>query len=144
MGVALGPVLGGLLIHSTGNLLTVFYFACALHGISSIIVLFILPESLTPARARGARLRRSQEKVNQVSSDRVPGVLKSGAKFFSPLAVFLPKQSSDAHPYMRKRYWSLLFIAIAYGLNTSIIVSTALTYFDTINLIVTNVGFLFL
>ena len=115
-------------MHSTGDLLAVFYFACTLHGICSVIILFILPESLTQARARGARLRRSLDKANQVSGDRALGVLKSGAKFFSPLAIFLPDQSSDGHPHTRKRDWSLLFIAIAYGLNTSIMVSTALAY----------------
>ncbi|KAF8557288.1 hypothetical protein OG21DRAFT_346775 [Imleria badia] len=63
MGVAVGPALGGLLIRSTGTILSVFYFACVLHGVYTILVLLILPEPLTHAKARGARLRWRQEKA---------------------------------------------------------------------------------
>lgn len=126
-GVAVGPVLGGLLIRSTGTILSVFYFASILHGIYAIFILFILPESLTRARARGAHLRREQEKANQAPSGRALGVVKSIAKFFSPLVVLLPENSLNPLK-RRERTWNLFFIAIAYGLNTSVMVSAATVY----------------
>jgi MFS family permease len=126
-GVAVGPALGGLLIRSTGNILSVFYFACILHGIYAIFILLILPESLTRARARGARLRWRQEKAKQASSGRA-GLLKSIAGFFSPLVVLLPEKCSANPLKQRGRDWSLFLIAIAYGLSTSIIVSAATIY----------------
>ncbi|KAG8217854.1 hypothetical protein J3R82DRAFT_6020 [Butyriboletus roseoflavus] len=117
-----GLFLGGLLIRSTGTILSVFYFASILHGLYSILILFILPESLTRARARGARLRRRQEKANEVPSGRALGVMKSITRFLSPLVVLLPEQSLDTNPLKRKRRdWSLFCIAIAFGLGTSIL-----------------------
>lgn len=127
-GVAVGPVLGGLLIRSTGTILSVFYFASMLHGLYAILILLILPESLTRARARGARLRRRQERANQAPSGRTLSVLKGITGFFSPLAVLLPEKSLDTNPLKRRRDWSLFCISIAYGLVTSIMVSSATIY----------------
>lgn len=126
-GVAVGPALGGLLIRSTGNMLSVFYFACILQGVYTIFILLILPESLTRARTRGARLRRRQEKANQTSSGR-SGLLKSVTRFLSPLVVLLPEKSSANPLGQRRGDWSLFFIAIAYGLSTSVMVSAATIY----------------
>ena len=122
-GAAVGPVLGGLLIHSTGNLLSVFYFSTILHGIYATLILFILPESLTPARARGARLRRSQEKANQASGNRVFSILKNSTRFFSPLLVLLPQRLSNVMVFKQRRNWSLFLVAIAYALVTNTEVS---------------------
>lgn len=126
-GVAVGPALGGLLIRSTGTILSVFYLACILHGTYTILVLLILPESLTRARERGARLRRTREMANQSSSGRVLNLLKYPTRFLSPLVALFPEQSLDAKPLKpRRKDWSLFFIALAYGLVTSAIVSTVM------------------
>lgn len=106
--------------------MSAFYLALILHGIYLTLILFFLPESLTRARIRGARLRRNQEMVKQVSSNRVLGILKSSFMFFSPLLVLLPQQSSDVNSLKRRsRDWSLFFIVLAYGLVTSDTVSAA-------------------
>ncbi|KAF8136749.1 MFS general substrate transporter [Boletus edulis] len=115
-GVAVGPAVGGLLIRSTGTMMSVFYFASILHVAYAVFILFILPESLTRARMRGARLRRRQEQTNQASSGRAPDVLKAAARFLDPIVVLLPEQSSDANSLKQRRDWSLFFIAIASGL----------------------------
>ena len=126
VGVAVGPALGGLLIRSTGTIPSVFYLACVLDGLYAIFVLLVLPESLTHARARGARLRRGQEKANQPSG-RVLNVLESITKFLRPVAVLLPEQSLDANPpKQRTRDWSLFLIAIAFGLLASVTVNAAI------------------
>jgi len=97
--------------------------------IYATFILFILPESLTRARARGAHLRRKQEKANQAPSGRALGVVKSIARLFSPFVILLPEHSLDANPLKRRgRDCNLFFIAIAYGLITSVTVSAATVY----------------
>lgn len=128
-GVAAGPVLGGLLIRSTGNILSVFYFASILHGVYAILVLFILPESLTRARARGARLRRRQEEANQASGGRALDPFKTIARLLRPLIVLLPDKSSANALKQGSKDWNLFLIAIAYGLFTSVMVSVATTIY---------------
>ncbi|KAG9318823.1 major facilitator superfamily domain-containing protein [Chiua virens] len=116
-GGAVGPILGGLIIRLTGSLLSVFYFVCLLHMFYSTAVLLILPESLTRARARGARLRRKQYKANQVSNGLILDVLKRTTSFLSPLTVLLPERASDTDPLKRNgKDWSLFCIAVPYGL----------------------------
>lgn len=129
-GVAIGPVVGGLLIRWTGTILPVTYFASILHGVYMILALLILPESLTRAKARSASLRRKQEKLNHASGGCALGPLKGIARFISPLVVLLPEHSSDANQLERTGSdWSLFSIAIAYGLVASVLVGPATIYF---------------
>lgn len=123
VGVALGPVIGGILIRATGSTLSTFYLAAAVHALHAASMFLIVPESQTKARASGAQKRR------QVSLDRrndsalsVASVFKSAMKFFSPLAVLLPERiSADGNPLKRsKRDWSLCFIAASYGFTMSL------------------------
>ncbi|KAH0827047.1 major facilitator superfamily domain-containing protein [Lanmaoa asiatica] len=121
-GIAVGPILGGILMRFTGNILSVFYFASILHGAKTILILFVLPESLTRARARGARMRRKEEKANQASSGGALGVHKSITKLFDSLVVLLPDRPLDANPLKQgRRDWNLFFIAIACGFVTTIL-----------------------
>ncbi|KAG9315966.1 hypothetical protein JVU11DRAFT_3621 [Chiua virens] len=72
IGEAAGPFLGGLLIRSTGSILSVFYFVAISYGLYAIAILLILPESLTRARIRGARLRRRKVLANKAPSGYTP------------------------------------------------------------------------
>lgn len=123
VGVALGPVIGGILIRATGSILSTFYLAAAVHALYAAFTFMIIPESQTKARASGAQQRR------QVSLDRrndrtmrATSVLKSAMRFLSPLAVLLPERISvDGSPLKRsKRDWSLCFIAASYGFTMSL------------------------
>lgn len=125
VGVALGPVIGGILIRATGSILSTFYLAAAVHTLHAAFTFMIIPESQTKARASGAQQRR------QVSLDRrndrtlgATSVLKSAMRFFSPLAVLLPERISvDGNPLKRsKRDWSLCYIAASYGFTMSLMV----------------------
>lgn len=128
-GVAVGPALAGLLIRSTGTLLSAFYFATILHGIYTILLLLALPEPLTRARARSARLRRRQGKANQASGGRAGALLKNITGFFSSLVVLLPEKSLDASSVKQGgRDWSLCFLVIAYALVTGILVRAVMIY----------------
>ena len=54
-GIALGPILAGLIVKATGKVLTVFYIALALHTTVLLFLIFVLPESLTKKRQLAAR-----------------------------------------------------------------------------------------
>ncbi|KAG9318828.1 major facilitator superfamily domain-containing protein [Chiua virens] len=126
VGEAIGPVLAGLLIRTTGTVLSAIYFVFILQGIFAMITLLILPESLTRARARGARRQWRKENMNKVHGGGTLDVRKGTSAFLSPLLVLLPERASDANPLERKgRDWSLLCIAIAYGLFESLIGTSA-------------------
>lgn len=58
--MSLGPILGTALIKKTGDILSVFYFSTMLHTAMLLVVLFILPESLS-SEARSF-LRRVQKR----------------------------------------------------------------------------------
>ncbi|KAF9218282.1 MFS general substrate transporter [Gyrodon lividus] len=121
-GVAVGPIVGGILMRLTGTTLSVFYLATVLHTIYALLAIFVLPESLTRARARCARLRHKKEKANGVNNGRALRVFKGATNFLTPLAVLLPERILDGNPLKRpKGDWSLFFTAVGYGLNTTIL-----------------------
>ncbi|KAG1891162.1 MFS general substrate transporter [Suillus subluteus] len=123
VGVALGPVIGGILIRATGSTLSTFYLAATVHALHAASMFLIIPESQTKARAFGAQKRRqaSLERRND-GTLRVASVLKGAMMFFSPLAVLLPEPISvGGNPLKRsKRDWSLCLIAASYGFTMSL------------------------
>ncbi|KIJ16785.1 hypothetical protein PAXINDRAFT_74219 [Paxillus involutus ATCC 200175] len=119
-GVAIGPVVGGILIRMTGNTLSVFYFATVLQSLYILLAIFVLPESLTQARGRAARMRH--KKVNHAGSSRALRIFKGATNFLTPLVVLLPEHILAGNPLKRSRGdWSLFLIAVSYGLVTTII-----------------------
>ncbi|KAK0538061.1 hypothetical protein OC842_001408 [Tilletia horrida] len=66
-GLALGPILGGLLVEYTGDILSVFYLAFVAHVIYLIFVTFFLPESVSPQRKAAAEREKqlAEEKRRQ-------------------------------------------------------------------------------
>ncbi|KAG1756634.1 major facilitator superfamily domain-containing protein [Suillus paluster] len=122
-GIALGPVIGGILIRATGSALSTFYLAATVHALYFAYILLIVPDSLSKARAMGAH-KRQQEALGRRNDgiSRATVVLKSAIWFFSPLAVLLPERVIvDGNPLKRpKRDWSLCFIAASYVFTTSL------------------------
>ncbi|KAG2158263.1 major facilitator superfamily domain-containing protein [Suillus bovinus] len=117
-GVALGPVIGGILIWATGSTLSAFYLSATVHALYAAFMFLIVPESQTKARAFGAQKRRqaSLERRNGEALG-VASVLKSAMRFFSPLAILMPEHTNvDGNPLKHsKRDWSLCFIVASYG-----------------------------
>lgn len=124
-GAAFGPIVGGILIKATGSALSPFYLAATVHVLYAAYLLFIVPESQTKARAKGARQRRqtSLERRHDGLS-RVRVILKSAIYFLSPLTVLLPERVIvGGNPLKRpKRDWTLCFIAASYGIAMSLMV----------------------
>lgn len=129
-GMALGPTLGGLLISSTNNLLSVFYAAAALHATYALLALFVVPESLTKEKARAngeqARQRAERDREARSAEDRKPAtvldkilrVIRPAFFFLKPLAVIMPHKIEGT----RRRDWNLTLLAISYGLVTLLLV----------------------
>ncbi|KAI6116799.1 major facilitator superfamily-domain-containing protein [Pisolithus croceorrhizus] len=110
-GFAVGPLMGGFVIHLTGttlSLYTCFYL---------FFIIFFLPESLTVASARTARSRYETDKQRNVNVPFLSRVSNSVARFFNALGILLPRDTVGGGPLgRRKKDRSLLFLAISYGM----------------------------
>ncbi|KAI6041355.1 major facilitator superfamily domain-containing protein [Pisolithus marmoratus] len=121
-GFAVGPLLGGFLIHLTGSTLSAFFMAASLHLAYALFLMFVLPESVTEVKARAARLRYRQEKEQDMAFSPLRRVYKEATRFLSALAVLLPRDVVDGNPLKRsKKDWNLFLLAMSYGLATSLI-----------------------
>ncbi|KAJ7698599.1 major facilitator superfamily domain-containing protein [Mycena rosella] len=63
-GVGIGPMLGGLIVWFTHNLLSVLYMAAAFRTVQTFFVWFILPESLPPAQMQRALVNHQEISVS--------------------------------------------------------------------------------
>ena len=105
--MALGPSLGGLAEHITGNTYIIFYLALCLHAINALSQWFIIPESLLPAQIDAARrARRNRRKGHWFS--RMFG-------FLSPLTLLapLPQKRGDNSQKAPEKDWSLTWLALS-------------------------------
>ncbi|KAG8832236.1 hypothetical protein FRC17_001684, partial [Serendipita sp. 399] len=126
-GMAVGPVIGGLLITRTGNLLSVFYLSFIVHILYFFMTLTVVPESLTKEAMESNRKRANPE-ATDVPSDqqtwkhmntlqRATKVFRVVFFFLTPLSVFLPQQVGNS----QRKNWNLTLLAIAYGIVTLLI-----------------------
>jgi len=116
LGIAIGPVIGGVLITRTGSVVTLFYCALAVHISFAFFILFLIPESVTPEHMEVAR-RKSQ--IRRMSAD---GVVYHRRQWqywamflniFQPLEVFWPR--GRGRTFGRKRQ-NLVILAIVDGI----------------------------
>ncbi|KAF7294735.1 MFS domain-containing protein [Mycena indigotica] len=121
-GLGIGPTLGGLLVKSTGNLLSVFYLATAVHVAYALLALLLLPESLSQSDMNAAkvihretiRLRNEQEPTLLSRVQRIFGFLR-------PILIFLPGPVSGVVPLKGRKWdWNLCLLALAYAFAISI------------------------
>jgi MFS family permease len=116
IGIAAGPVLGGLLISSTGNVVILFYSVLMSHLFFALCIIFVVPESVTP-EARLAATRRWN--ARKLSADGVPYSARHWrywsniVNIFQPLAIFWP--SGRGHTFKLKRR-NLLVLATVDGI----------------------------
>jgi MFS family permease len=136
IGLALGPALGGLLIHATHNILSVFYLSAILHLTHAAFVLLIVPESLYQTQMMASRVRhRERRRELKESRDSVVerGILfriKRLFGFLSPLTMLMPAHVEGNGPLKcRKRDWNLTLVAIVYGSTNIIMVSLFSTWY---------------
>lgn len=98
-GIALGPILAAYVAKATGEILTVFYVAVAIHAAVFLFLLLVVPESLTKERQLRAREKKKDkddvggfgEQASQSWISRFAKVLKGGNPL-TPLAILWPTE----------------------------------------------------
>jgi hypothetical protein len=132
IGISLGPTVGGLIIKGTGSILSVFYFAAAIHILYALIIWTILPESLSRVQMRVARRKYAQ--ASAALKDSAAGLVGARAhvlltlnrvfSFAAPLAMFLPVALDTAGTPSKatKKDWSLTFVAASQFMISMILV----------------------
>ena len=130
--MALGPIISGLLIRFTGQVLSVFYLALCLHLIYSFLVWFIIPESLTKGDMELAKARYADSLRAHPDSSLVGGFTRSGQRLFAflrPLAILRPTEKAPGNTLKgRRKEWNLTLLAVAYGFMGSLDVSVLKVY----------------
>lgn len=121
-GAALGPTIGGLLIHATGNILSVFYMSTISHCFYALMVWCIIPESLTNAQRNRSRLQHARDKALIIEQGKVKVWMSRIFGFLTPLSVIMPLSVPSGNPLKSKRTdWNLTLLAASYGLVVSLI-----------------------
>jgi MFS family permease len=117
LGIALGPVLGGILINRTGSALILFYCALAVHASFALFIIFLVPESVTPEHA----LRATQSHNNRrLSAEGVPFHPRQWRywsnlfNIFQPLEIFWPRGGKGRAFKLKRR--NLLILGIVDGI----------------------------
>lgn len=88
-GVALGPLVAGLIVKTTGNMLTMFYLAFLGHLIYALFVIFLVPESLSRKRQLAVREKDRITRENTQHDTSIWSKLKV-ANFLAPLKIIWP------------------------------------------------------
>jgi MFS family permease len=111
-GVALGPAIGSLLMKATGQVLSVFFLSASIHATFALLVLFVVPESLTTEEMQ---LSMKKHKERFRGGDQRTGPITACTKrifqFLSPLTILMPSGKSR-----NRKDWSLALIGLVYGL----------------------------
>lgn len=121
--MAIGPTFGSLLIHTTHDILSVFYVATSVHCAYAVLVWFVIPESLTLAQRRRSRAQYARDQAEMRQRTGVLQRVKRLFSFLTPLAVIMPQGLLSANPLKPvKRDWNLTLVVIAYGFTISLMV----------------------
>lgn len=94
-GLAVGPIIAGYIVKATGQLLSVFYIAIGAHSAFLLLLLLVVPESLS--KERQSRAREKSEFIGASSivhivqdNSSVWSPLVAGTKLLQPLAILWP------------------------------------------------------
>ena len=136
-GMALGPTIGGLLIHFSGQVLSVFYLAGSLHLMYSFLVWFIIPESLAKGHMELAKARYAESlpRVDPNSSlvVKFTRIARRLFSFLRPLAILGPTKKVPGSTLKgRRKDWNLTLLAVAYGFTIALAVSVLNCIFNNI------------
>ena len=90
-GIAVGPLIAALLVRKTGSIVTMFYFALAIHTFFIFYVVFVVPESLSKKRQLLAREKYAAELGDSFSNRQVGWKVKlKRANILAPLKILYP------------------------------------------------------
>ncbi|KAF7291972.1 hypothetical protein MIND_01222800 [Mycena indigotica] len=118
-GIGLGPLLGSLILRSTHDVLLLFYIAAGLKAIQTLIILFLMPESLTHEQ-----MQRTAEQVYATNGFQAVSTghyslaqrLSAPAMFvLRPLAILLP-ETTHSSGERKPAEWNMLLLVVSEGL----------------------------
>ena len=107
-GIAIGPLISGYIVKSTGNILNVFYIALGCHAVFALFIGLVVPESLSKQRQMQARkLRREKQDALNSRMDASSGLWPTAinvlnpSNMLAPLATLWPT-NSGINPLVRR------------------------------------------
>ncbi|KAI9746751.1 MAG: hypothetical protein M1818_000466 [Claussenomyces sp. TS43310] len=113
-GVALGPLIAGLVVKATGNILPVFYISFGAHTLFMMFIVFLLPESLTKKRQLAARERDRIAREAERQAANVWSKLPA-SNLLAPLKILYPTGPGTS-PHLRMNLLLLSMVdAIIFG-----------------------------
>ncbi|KAH7340751.1 hypothetical protein B0J17DRAFT_652648 [Rhizoctonia solani] len=105
------PSLGSLINSYSNDLLSTFYICTVIHIVYGILMVFIVPESLSEeARAKARELYEADMSLHPQT---VVGFLWRLTSFVRPLGVFIPRRLPAGRGGRASRDWSLTLVAAA-------------------------------
>ncbi|CAE6450212.1 unnamed protein product [Rhizoctonia solani] len=110
-GAALGPSLGSLINSYSSDLLSVFYITTVIHIIYGILMIFVIPESLS--KEVRTKARDLYEADTNLHPQTFLGSLWRLTTFVRPLGVFVPRRLPTGRGGQRSRDWNLALVGAA-------------------------------
>lgn len=126
-GVAVGPIIAGVITEKTGTVLTVFYIMVAAHSSFVLFLMFVIPESLSKARQQAAREKYRQEQAELgPAADWINQI--RGFNLFAPLKILLPSGRGTSATLRRNMFFlaatDTTMFGVAMGSMTVVIIYT--------------------
>ncbi|KAI5249292.1 MFS transporter [Aureobasidium subglaciale] len=123
-GIALGPILGGLIVKATGKILSIFYASLAVHAAFILFIAFCVPESLSKRRQEAAQDKHQEHKAQRGSSDWIDRV--RAVNILEPLKILWPTGEGSS-PALRRNLVLLaavdtILFGVAMGSMTIIVI----------------------
>lgn len=130
-GLALGPVLAGYFVATTGSLVSIFYVALGCHAIFVLFALLVMPESVSRRRQLLAREKHAKAMAERIHDGSWLMTLRHRNPF-APLQI-LYRKKPGAPPLFRRNVISLAIIDMvlmgaAMGAGPCIIMYTRLVF----------------
>ena len=116
LGMAVGPVIGGLVINYTDSVIALFYCAVAVHLFFALFIVFLVPESATPEQMVQATKNHNNRRLSAEGvpySPRQWGYWSNIFNVFQPLEIFWPRGRGSSFK-LKKR--NLVFLGIIDGI----------------------------
>ena len=117
IGLAAGPWLGGRILHSTNDLVAVFFFASVIHACSVLVWSFVVPESLSEHVRQANKATRRIQATTAINSIETTPTHTSQFRawllhLLRPVKLLMPKQR-DPNDKRKGRDWNLTFLVLA-------------------------------
>lgn len=110
-GVAIGPLVSSIIARYSHDPINVFYFVVATSLLYTVLIWFVIPESVSPARMQLARKKQAERATESHS-----GTIKKLFQWLSPLLVLAPKRVKLSNTSSKfKRDWTLTIIGVVCG-----------------------------